>query len=143
MKVLIINGPNLNMLGNRDKEKYGRSSYEDLKKLIKSYALKNSIGVDFFQSNSEGEIIDRIHLAYNEDIDGLVINPGAYGHYSIAIRDGLDILKIPIIEVHISNIYAREEFRHKSLISPVCLGQITGLGTYGYILALEKLKMII
>ena len=96
-----------------------------------------------FQSNLEGEIIDRLHKSIEEDIKGIVINPGAYTHYSIAIRDAIEILDIPIIEVHISNIYAREDFRKQSVIAPVCTGQITGLGIYSYVLALDAIYMMI
>lgn len=142
MKILVLNGPNLNMLGKRDEKNYGTKTYKDLNKLIQDYTNKNSITVEVFQSNLEGEIINKLHVAYNDKVDGIVVNLGAYSHYSIAIRDALEIFEIPIIEVHISNIYSREEFRHKSIISAICLGQITGLGIYGYILALEKIKEI-
>lgn len=142
MEILVLNGPNLNMLGKRDEKNYGTKTYKDLNKLIQDYTNKNSITVEVFQSNLEGEIINKLHVAYNDKVDGIVVNLGAYSHYSIAIRDALEIFEIPIIEVHISNIYSREEFRHKSIISAICLGQITGLGIYGYILALEKIKEI-
>ena len=99
--------------------------------------------LDIFQSNIEGEIINKLHQSLEKDVKGIVINPGAYTHYSLAIRDAIEILDIPIVEVHISNIYAREDFRKESVIAPVCTGQISGLGIYGYILALETLYMMI
>lgn len=138
--ILIVNGPNLNMLGKRPENVYGSFTYNDLLEKINNWSLKNGIPVEVFQSNSEGEIIDRLQ---KEDYKGLIINAGAYTHYSYAIRDALEILNLPKIELHISNIYKREEFRKKSVIAPVCDGQITGLGLEGYILALEYLKKII
>ncbi|OQY10913.1 MAG: type II 3-dehydroquinate dehydratase [Marinitoga sp. 4572_148] len=137
--ILVINGPNLNMLGKRPENAYGSFTYNDLLEKINNWSLKNGIPVEVFQSNSEGEIIDRLQ---KEDYKGLIINAGAYTHYSYAIRDALEILNLPKIELHISNIYKREEFRKKSVIAPVCDGQITGLGLEGYILALEYLKKI-
>ncbi|MCX7994265.1 MAG: type II 3-dehydroquinate dehydratase [candidate division WOR-3 bacterium] len=134
-KILLIHGPNLNLLGKRKNEIYGNLSLEEINHRINEYAEKKGIKIDIHQSNSEGEIVGMIHKA--EGYDGLVINPGAYTHTSIAIRDAIEATKIKAIEVHISNIYARETFRHKSLIAPVCIGQITGLSWYGYILALE------
>ncbi|AEX86219.1 3-dehydroquinate dehydratase [Marinitoga sp. 1135] len=138
--ILIVNGPNLNMLGKRPKEIYGNFSYQDLLKLIEDWSEKNKIKTEVFQSNFEGEIINRLQKM---DFDGLIINAGAYTHYSYAIKDALEIIDVPKIELHISNIYKREEFRKKSVIAPVCDGQITGLGLDGYILALEYLKKII
>ncbi|BBE31582.1 3-dehydroquinate dehydratase [Tepiditoga spiralis] len=135
--ILIINGPNLNMLGRRPISVYGDGSYDDLKELLNEWSEINKIDIEIFQSNIEGKIIDRIHQL---NYDGLIINPGAYTHYSYAIRDALEILSIPKIEVHISNIYVREEFRKNSVISEVCNGKITGLGFKGYLLALEYLK---
>lgn len=143
MKVLVLNGPNINMLGDRNKAKYGKSSFEELNKMIENYSIENKIDIEFYQSNHEGDIIDKLHATYfKNDIQGLIVNLGAYSHYSIAIRDALEILEIPIIEVHISNVYARERFRHKSIIAPLCIGQITGLGVYGYILAIKKIEEI-
>lgn len=135
--ILIINGPNLNMLGKRPKDIYGDGSYEDLKELINEWSELNKVNIEVFQSNIEGKIIDRIHKT---NYDGLIINPGAYTHYSYAIRDALEIISVPKIEVHISNIYAREDFRKISVISEVCNGKVTGLGFKGYLLALEYLK---
>lgn len=137
MKILIINGPNLNFLGIREQGVYGQETYGDLEKLINNKAKELNISVEIFQSNIEGEIIDKIQESYFEDIDGIIINPGAFTHYSYAIRDALASVTTNKIEVHISNIYKREEFRHKSVISAVCDGQIAGLGLYGYILALQ------
>lgn len=137
-RILIINGPNLNMLGVREPNIYGAETLDSLYKKIKKRADELNLEVSFFQSNTEGEIIDEIQKALNS-YDGIVINPGAYTHYSIAIRDAIASIDIPVIEVHISNVYKREEFRHKSVIAPVCKGQICGLGSNGYIYALEEL----
>ncbi|PLV59091.1 type II 3-dehydroquinate dehydratase [Thermotoga sp. KOL6] len=137
MKILVVNGPNLNMLGKRDKNVYGNFTHNYLVEEIKKWGEENSIEVEVFQSNHEGEIIDRLHRL---DFDGLVINPGAFTHYSYAIRDALEIVKVPKVEVHISNIHKREEFRKISVTVEACDGQITGLGLHGYILALEYIK---
>ncbi|MGB9720549.1 MAG: type II 3-dehydroquinate dehydratase [bacterium] len=134
-KIILINGPNLNLLGRRNPSIYGRLSLEQINKKILDYAKKRKIKIDIYQSNSEGEIITMIQNGGK--YDGLIINPGAYTHSSIGIRDAIEGTGIRAIEVHITNIYSREPFRHKSLIAPVCIGQITGLGWYGYILALE------
>ncbi|WP_047267245.1 type II 3-dehydroquinate dehydratase [Marinitoga sp. 1197] len=138
--ILIVNGPNLNMLGKRPNNIYGRFTYEDLIDKINLWSKKNGINIEIFQSNVEGDIINRLQ---KEDFKGLIINAGAYTHYSYAIRDALEILNIPKIELHISNIYKREEFRKYSVIAPVCDGQIAGLGLDGYILALEYLKNLL
>jgi 3-dehydroquinate dehydratase-2 len=134
-KILVINGPNLNMLGVRSKEIYGSMSLDQINHEISKEAVSLSIEVDFYQSNIEGELVTKIQQALNA-YSGIIINPGAYGHYSVAIRDALEAVGLPCIEVHISNIYAREEFRHTLVLASVCLGQITGLGHKGYILAL-------
>ena len=134
--ILIINGPNLNLLGEREKDKYGKSSFEEIKKDCLSFSKKHSINLSFFQSNVEGEIVNEIQNA-RENQNCLIINAGGYTHTSVAIHDALKILKIPIIELHITNIYKREDFRHKSLISKVADGIICGLGTEGYTLALK------
>jgi len=136
IKLLFIFGPNLNLLGEREADFYGTMNYEQLTQRISKEAQKRGVSVEFFQSNHEGEIIDIIQQKRNT-IDGIIINPGAYTHYSVAIRDALSAVKVPAIEVHMSNIYAREEFRHVSLTAPVCWGQISGLGWIGYILALD------
>ena len=138
MKILIINGPNLNFLGIREPAIYGKGTYGDLCELIRAHAKKRGAEVEFFQSNWEGALIDKLHEC-REGVDGIIFNPGAYGHTSYALRDAISAIRKPVVEVHISNIHAREEFRHKSMITAVCLGQICGLGEYGYILALEAL----
>lgn len=135
-KVLFINGPNLNLLGKREPSVYGTTTLEGINKNLIEIAKKLNVHVEFFQSNTEGFIIDSIHDAI-EKYDYLIINPGAYTHYSIAIRDAIKASMIPTIEVHISNIHAREEFRKTSVIAPVCIGQISGLGAKGYELALR------
>ena len=140
MKILVINGPNLNFLGIREKGIYGSESYDNLIAGLKEKAEKDGIELECFQNNSEGAIIDRIQKAYHDKADGIIINPGAYAHYSIAIRDALASVDVPKIEVHISNIYKREEFRHTSVITPVCNGEILGLGLNGYFLALDAMK---
>ena len=138
MKIAVINGPNINMLGVREPNIYGVNSYEDLKKYIEDYASENGIETTVLQSNSEGEIIDYIQRAAAE-FDAIVINPGAYTHYSYAIYDALLAAQLPTVEVHISNIHKRDEFRHKSITAPACVGQICGLGFRGYTLAMEYL----
>ncbi len=140
MKVLVINGPNLNFLGIREKGIYGSESYEGLVERLQQKAEQDGFEIELFQNNSEGAIIDRIQQAYYDKVDGIVINPGAYAHYSIAIRDALASIEVPKIEVHISNVYKREEFRHTSVITPVCTGEILGLGLQGYFLAIDALK---
>lgn len=137
MKLLVINGPNLNFLGIREKDIYGNQSYKGLVDYLQEEASKKKIELEVVQSNSEGEIIDFIQKAYYEEIDGIIINPGAYTHYSYAIRDALASINVPIIEVHISNVHKREEFRHTSVTAPVCTGQIVGLGFLGYSLAMD------
>ena len=132
--ILVINGPNMNMLGKRDKKHYGDMTYQELVSKIKSWGVERGVDIEVFQSNHEGEIVDRIQKM---DYEGLIINPGAFTHYSYSIRDALEIVQVPKVEVHISNIYAREEFRKRSVIAPVCDGQISGLGFLSYILALE------
>ena len=139
MKILVINGPNLNMLGIREPDLYGRQTYNDLIEMIKKYCGENDIEADFFQSNHEGAIIDRIQEAYG-NTDGIVINPAAYTHTSIAILDALKTVAIPTVEVHISDISSREEFRRHSYISQACIKTIKGLGFYGYIEAIKELQ---
>lgn len=138
-KVLIINGPNINMLGTREPEVYGSQTLEDLQTLVLAEAQTLDLEVEFVQSNHEGEIIDAIQLA-NENYNYIILNAGAYSHYSIAIRDAVASISVPVIEVHISNIFAREEFRHQSVLAPVCRGMICGFGISGYVLALHALK---
>ncbi len=135
---MLVNGPNLNLLGVREPGVYGSDSLETINSEVAARAAALGCSVDFFQSNSEGGIVDRLHSAMGQ-YDGLIINPGAYTHYSIAIRDAIAAVKLPAVEVHLSNVYGREEFRHTSVIAPVCVGQIAGLGKIGYSLALEAL----
>jgi len=142
MKVLVINGPNLNLLGLREKNYYGTQTLEDLENMMYIEAEKLKMDLSFFQSNHEGYIIDSIHDARGK-YDAIIINPGAFTHYSYAIRDAISSVEIPCIEVHISNIHAREEFRAKSVIAPACKGQICGFGLLSYILALNAAKTII
>ena len=141
-KIIILNGPNLNLLGEREKNQYGSFTLKDVEKSCKDYANQNNIKLSLFQSNVEGELVTQIQNARNSQ-DGLIINAGGYTHTSVAIHDALKILKIPIIELHISNIYNREEFRHKSLISKVAKGIICGFGTEGYIMALNAMKIYV
>lgn len=142
MKILIIHGPNLNLLGKRDQSIYGKESLEIINSLIESKSFELNIEVDIFQSNHEGQIVDKIQESIFLDYSGLIINPAAFTHYSIAIRDAIEILNIPTIEVHLSNIYGREDFRTKSVIAPVCTGQICGLGYSGYLIAIDALKLL-
>lgn len=141
MKLLVINGPNLNFLGIREPAQYGSESYAALCEKLEAYATAKGDTVSVFQSNCEGAIIDRLQAAYSDGTEGIIINPGAYTHYSYAIRDALASLTIPKLEVHISNIHKREEFRHTSVTAPVCDGQLVGLGINGYLLAIEALHM--
>ncbi|WP_163192684.1 type II 3-dehydroquinate dehydratase [Clostridium thermarum] len=141
MKVLVINGPNINLLGIREKNIYGSESYEDLCNLVAEEASKRNISVTILQSNIEGELINFIHGAY-DSYDGIIINPGAYTHYSYAIYDALKAVMIPTIEVHISNIHARDEFRSRSVTAPAAVGIISGFGLKGYVLALEAMLHI-
>ena len=138
-KIIILNGPNLNLLGEREKSQYGKFTLEQVEKNCKDFASKNQINLNMFQSNIEGELIDKIQISRNNQ-DGLIINAGGYTHTSVAIHDALKILKIPIIELHISNIYNREDFRHTSLISKVAKGVICGFGADGYIMSLKAMK---
>ena len=138
-KIIILNGPNLNLLGEREKEQYGTFTLKDIEEKCENFAKKLQINLDLYQSNIEGEIIEKIQNARNSQ-NGLIINAGGYTHTSVAIHDALKILKIPIIELHISNIYNREDFRHKSLISKVAKGVICGFGSNGYTMALEAMK---
>ena len=135
-KYLVINGVNLNMLGIREPGIYGNSTLDDLEKNIRKKADELGVEVDFFQSNFEGEIVEKIHSAMG-NYNGVIINPGAFTHYSYAIRDAFGSVKMDVIEVHISNIHKREEFRHTSVTVPVCNGQVVGLGLKGYLYAME------
>jgi 3-dehydroquinate dehydratase-2 len=142
MKILVIHGPNLNLLGRREPQIYGSRTLAEVNEIIRTHALALAVGVEFFQSNHEGAIIDRVHLCAEEGpgrCDALVINPGAYTHYSYAIRDAIQAVGLPTLEVHLSDIHAREPFRATSVIAPVCLGQISGKGEQSYIQAIDIL----
>ncbi len=141
-KIIIINGPNLNLLGDREQSQYGSITLEKLKEKCKKKSKELGLNVDFAQSNIEGEIVDIIQDS-RKNFDGMIINAAAFTHTSVAIRDALDIFKKPIIELHISNIYKREEFRHKSLISDIVTGGIFGLGADGYILAIISMQKLL
>jgi 3-dehydroquinate dehydratase-2 len=135
MKIVVIQGPNLNMLGVREQQFYGPMKLEQIHAQMKDFATQNGIEIEFFQSNLEGELVDRIQECYGE-VDGIIINPAAYTHTSVAIRDAISAVSIPTIEVHISNTYRREEFRQKNLIAPVCTSSLIGFGPFGYHLAM-------
>lgn len=139
MKIMVINGPNLNFLGIREKNIYGSETFESLCQFITSSFPEDEI--HYFQSNIEGELVNFLQKSYLEKYDGVVINAGAYTHTSVAILDAIKSISLPVIEVHLSNIYAREPFRHHSYLAPACLGQISGLGKEGYIYAIQKIKI--
>lgn len=139
MKILVINGVNMNMLGSRETEKYGTMTLKDLEKDLYAFSFELGIDIETFQSNFEGEIVEKIHYA-KDNFDGIVINAGAYTHTSVAIRDAISAVDIPIVEVHMTNIYKREEFRHHSYLAPVCIGQISGFGADSYKLGLKAIK---
>lgn len=136
MKILVINGVNMNMLGFRETEKYGTMTLKDLEKDLYAFTFELGIDLETYQSNIEGEIVEKIHSA-KDGIDGIIINAGAYTHTSIAIRDAISAVNIPTVEVHMTNIYKREEFRHHSYLAPVCIGQISGFGANSYKLGLK------
>lgn len=138
MKILVINGPNLNMLGTREPEKYGNATLSDVEKELYAYSFELGIDIETFQSNCEGFIVDKIQQALN-NFDAILINAGGYTHTSVAIRDAISSVNLPCVEVHMTNIHAREEFRHKSLIAPVCVGQIAGFGKESYKLGLKAI----
>ena len=139
MKLIVINGPNLDMLGTREQGIYGSKSFVDICGFIADEAEKLGISVEIVQSNVEGEIVNHIHRAYKDCFDGIVINPAAYTHYSIAIYDALKAVNLPAVEIHLSNINNREEYRKKSITAPACIGAICGFGYYGYKFALDAL----
>ena len=141
-KIIIINGPNLNLLGEREQSQYGSNTFEDLKKICVNKSRELGLNLEFSQSNIEGELVNLIQDS-RKKYDGMIINAAAFTHTSVAIRDALELFKKPIIEMHISNIYKREEFRHKSLISGVATGGIFGLGIEGYILAIISLQKLL
>lgn len=139
--ILVINGPNLNLTGIRDRSNYGSETLDSINSFLVERAKEKGIRLCFFQSNSEGELIDTIQ-SVRTDFDGAIINAGGYTHTSVAIRDAISATDKPFVEVHMSNIHAREEFRHNSLLTPVCVGQIAGFGKYSYLLALNYLAEI-
>src|SRR3989338_1989110 len=142
-KILVIHGPNLNLLGQREKSIYGKVTLEEINKKLKAIAKKNGVTLEILQSNQEGEIVDAIQEVKKNGIKVILINPAAYTHTSVAIRDAISAVDIPTVEVHLSNIYAREEFRHTSLIAPVARGQVSGFGKTSYSLGLEAaIKLI-
>lgn len=138
MKILIINGVNMNMLGFREPKKYGSMTLKDLEKDLYAYSFKLGVDIETFQSNFEGEIVEKIQSA-KDNFDGIVINAGAYTHTSVAIRDAISAVNLPTVEVHMTNIYKREEFRHHSYLAPVCIGQISGFGVNSYKLGLNAI----
>ncbi|MGN0653913.1 MAG: type II 3-dehydroquinate dehydratase [Oscillospiraceae bacterium] len=138
MKILVINGPNINLTGMREKGIYGNETYSDICEFIENFASSKGVKTEITQSNHEGAIIDSIHSAVG-NFDGIVINAGAYTHYSYAIRDAISAVNLPCVEVHFSNIHGRDEFRTKSVIAPVCKGQIAGFGKFSYCLAIQAL----
>jgi len=142
MKILVINGVNMNMLGFREPEKYGSMTLKDLEKDLYAYSFELGVDIETFQSNHEGEIVEKIHSAKNT-FDGIVINAGAYTHTSVAIRDAIASVDVPTVEVHMTNIYKREDFRHHSYLAPVCVGQISGFGLNSYKLGLKALTELI
>jgi 3-dehydroquinate dehydratase-2 len=141
MKIVVIQGPNLNMLGVRDQNIYGPMKLDDIHAQMQAFAEQNNVEIEFFQSNLEGEIVDRLQECLG-DATGIIINPAAYTHTSIAIRDAISAIQIPTVEVHLSNIHQREEFRHTSLTAPVCAGQIVGFGPFGYHLGMLSVIQI-
>jgi 3-dehydroquinate dehydratase-2 len=136
-KILVVHGPNLNLLGEREKDIYGQTTLEEINALLTKLADQKKVKLEILQSNHEGEIVDAIGAAKKNKIDAILINPAAYTHTSVAIRDAIAAVDIPAIEIHLSNIYSREDFRHTSLIAPVCHGQISGFGVGSYLLGLQ------
>ena len=138
MKILLLNGPNLNLLGTREPEKYGNTTLADIEQTLKTEAKSKEVEIDCYQSNHEGDLVDKIQQATN-NYDGIILNAGGYTHTSISIRDAISSVQVPVVEIHLTNIHAREEFRHNSFIAPVCIGQICGFGAYSYILGLNAI----
>jgi 3-dehydroquinate dehydratase-2 len=143
LRILVINGPNLNMLGQRETDVYGTATLDDIQLLLTQLGKNLTVDLDTFQSNSEGDLIGRIQTAKKDGFDGILINPGAYGHTSIALRDALCAVALPFVEVHLSNIYAREEFRHQTYLSDVAAGVVIGFGAQSYLLGLRGLVEVL
>jgi len=143
MKIKVIHGPNLNMLGIREVNLYGPMKLDDINKNMETFAKQNGFEIDFYQSNHEGDIVDAIQESLNEGVDGIIINPAALTHYSIAVRDAIKAVNLPTIEIHMTNTSAREEFRHKSMISDIVAGTITGFGPFSYHLGLIAMIQIL
>lgn len=142
-KILVIHGPNLNLLGERETSIYGNTTLSSINKEIETIALNNDCVLHVVQSNHEGEIVDIIGKAKVDMFKAIIINPAAYTHTSVAIRDAISAVNLPAVEVHLSNIYSREDFRHNSLIAPVCVGQVSGFGAYSYVLALNAVMNLL
>ncbi|MCT8160461.1 type II 3-dehydroquinate dehydratase [Pseudoruegeria sp. SHC-113] len=140
LEFLILNGPNLNRLGRRQPEVYGRTTLADIEAMCREAHESETLGLRFFQSNHEGALVDAIHAAQDDGVDGIILNAGAYTHTSIALMDAIASVELPTIEMHLSNVHARESFRHVSYISKVCVGVICGFGAHGYVLAIEALR---
>lgn len=138
-----MNGPNMNMLGKREPETYGSLTLDQINADLSQQAISLGVDLNFFQSNHEGAIVDKIHELFNENINGIIINPGALTHTSVALRDALLLMSCPIVEIHLSNIYKRETFRHKSMLADMVTGQICGFGPYGYTLALNAMAKMV
>jgi len=142
-KIVVIHGPNLNFTGIREKGIYGTKTLDDINELISQEAKKYNFDIEIFQSNYEGGIIDKLQECWHNKVEGIVINPGAFTHYSYALRDAIASVNIPTVEVHLSNIHTREEFRHTSVTAPVCIGQMCGFGANSYLLGLQALSMFL
>lgn len=141
MRIVVLNGPNLNRLGKREPTIYGHETLKDIEHKLEEQAKELQIELSFLQSNREDELIDAIHEADDQAVDGIILNPAAFTHYSIALRDAIASVDVPVVEVHISNVHQRESFRATSVTAPVCIGQITGFGSDGYLLALQSLVL--